>query len=206
MFNESDPSSPGHYDPKRTALLLLDFHTMFVEKAGGPQAADAVNVAVSLRKWAHSKGISVLHCVLDLNDTPFETCKGSAKLTSIIKAMREGGGGEEWSDLAQNIGEMDFTFTRKPGFVSALKSPGLESFLQRNGIKSLILTGLSTSGCVMRTAVGASDVEYVVTVISDGCADTDQEVHDMVVGKLINRGYVLTAKKFREGYENVRNL
>jgi nicotinamidase-related amidase len=54
----------------------------------------------------------------------------------------------------------------------------------------------------MRTAVTAGDAEYVVTVLSDGCADRDQAVHDIVVGKLLNnRGYVVTAAEFQKGFE-----
>ena len=85
--------------------------------------------------------------------------------------------------------------------MSALKSPGLEDFLQEKGIKSLVLAGLSTSGCVLRTAVAACDAEYVVTVISDGCADPVEGVHELLVGKVLNsRGYVTTAAEFHDGF------
>jgi nicotinamidase-related amidase len=84
--------------------------------------------------------------------------------------------------------------------VSALKSPELDDFLQRKGIKSLVLARLSTSGCVLRIAVTASDAEYVMSVISDSCADPVEGLHDIVVGKLLNRGYVTTAAELQEGF------
>ena len=52
----------------------------------------------------------------------------------------------------------------------------------------------------MRTAIVASDAQYVVSVISDGCADSVEGLHDIVVGKLLNRGYVATAAEFQEGF------
>ncbi|KAF2472722.1 Isochorismatase hydrolase [Lindgomyces ingoldianus] len=204
-FNAADKTTPGHYGPCQTALLLLDFHSMFVQRAGVPQAPAALSVAARMRTWAKSQGIQVIHCLLDINATPFPTCKDADRLVGIAAAMKSGGGSEEPTELLEGGGDdLDITFTRTPGHVSALKSPGLEDFLGKKGIKSLVLTGLSTSGCVMRTAVTASDAEYVVSVISDGCADQAEDVHEMMVGKVCNnRGYVVTAAEFQEGFAKV---
>ena len=195
-FDTIDISTPGYYGSSQTALLLLDFHSLFVGQLTAPTA---LGTAVKMRIWAKSQGIQVIHCVMNLDATPFQTCKDSDRLASIVASIKSGGG-EEPNELLENMGD-DVTFTRRPGYVSALKSPGLEEFLQGKGIKSLVLAGLSTSGCVMRTAFAASDAEYVVTVISDGCADPAEGVHDMMVEKILNnRGYVTTAAEFQEGF------
>jgi nicotinamidase-related amidase len=198
-FNAADISTPGHYGPSQTALLLLDFHSMLVQKAAGPKALAALEVAAQMRTWAKSQGIQVIHGLIDINATPFPTCKDAGRFASVVASVKSGGG-EEPVELLEG-GSDDVTFTRRPGHVSALKSPGLDDFLQKKGIKSLVLTGLSTSGCVMRTAITASDAEYVVSVISDGCADPVEGMHDMMVGKVLNqRGYVTTAAEFQEGF------
>ncbi|RDW81884.1 hypothetical protein BP6252_02996 [Coleophoma cylindrospora] len=199
MFNAADISTPGHYGPSQTALLLLDFHSMFVEKVAGPKGPAALEVAAKMRQWAKSQEIQVVHCLVDVNVAPFPTCKDANRFQSIVSAMGSNGAAEP-AVLVEGGGN-DVTFTRRIGYVSALKSPGLDDFLQKKGIKSLVLAGLSTSGCVMRTAITASDAEYVVSVISDGCADPVEEVHEIVVGKLLNnRGYVTTAAEFQEGF------
>lgn len=198
-FNAADKSTPGHYGPSQTALLLLDFHSMFVQKAGGPKAHAALEVAAKMRAWAKSQGIQVIHGLIDINAAPFPTCKDAGRLAGVVAAMKSSGG-EEPAELLEGGGG-DVTFTRKPGYVSAFKSPGLDDFLQKRGIKSLVLTGLSTSGCVLRTAITATDAEYVVTVISGGCADPVEGMHDMIVGRVLNnRGYVTTAAEFQEGF------
>lgn len=116
----------------------------------------------------------------------------------------KGDGGKEPAELTGGDSDGDVTFTRKIGHVSALKSPGLLEFLEEKGIKSLVLTGLSTSGCVMRTALTGTDAEFVVTVIADGCADPDAVVHDVILEKVLgNRSYVVTASEFREGFEKI---
>lgn len=203
-FNAGDVSTPVHYGPSQTALLLLDFHSLFVQQqAGGPNAPAALAVAAQMRTWAQSQGMHVIHALVDIDATPYPTCRDPDKFVGMAAAMKSGGGGggEEAAELREGGAGDDVVFTRRPGYVSALKSPGLDGFLRRNGVRSLVLTGLSTSGCVLGTAIAASDAEYVVSVISDGCADRVEEVHDVVLRKLVNkRGYVHTAAEFQKGY------
>lgn len=202
IFEATDKSSPGHYGPSQTVLLLLDFHSVFVQSAGGPNAPAALQAAIKMRIWAKAQGIEVIHCLIDVHETPHPCCKGVDKLSGVLAALKESGG-EESAELRKGA-ESEVTFTRVPGHVSALKSPGLENYLQNRDIKSLILTGLSTSGCVLRTAVSASDAEFVVTVISDACADSNTVVHNMLMESILtNRGYVTTVNDFQQGYAKI---
>ncbi|KAI0134870.1 Isochorismatase hydrolase [Daldinia grandis] len=205
IFDKTDTTTPGYYGRLQTALLLLDFHSLFVQKAGGPRALAALHVAVNMKAWAKSQGIQVVHALIDLNAPTFETCRGADKLLETLASARLSGG-EEATELSEGSSD-DVTFTRKPGHVSALRSTGLDEFLRRRGIKSLVLAGLSTSGCVMRTAVAATDAEYVTTVISDGCADPDENVHDIMINKILNiRGYVTTAAEFQGGFRKAQGV
>jgi nicotinamidase-related amidase len=199
-FDASDKAALGHYGASQTAFLLLDFHSLFVQKVGGFGAPAALAVAAKFRTWAKSQGIQVIHCLLDISAAPYATCKDPQRLLAVGAAMKSSGGGAEPAELLEDFGN-DVTFTRVPGYVSALKSPGLTKFLEEKGIKSLVLAGISTSGCVMRTAVTATDAEYVVSTLSDGCADPADGVHDIMVGKILNnRGFVFTAAEFQEGF------
>jgi nicotinamidase-related amidase len=164
------------------------------------QGPAALKVAAEMKAWAKSKGIKVIHALIDINTTPFETCKDAARLSAIVTAMGQDGG-TECPELLEDAAD-EVTFTRRPGYVSALKSPGLEDFLQKNGIKSLLLAGFSTSGCVTRTALRACDEEYVVSTIADACADPDEELHRIMLEKVLNnRGYVATASEIQKGFE-----
>ncbi|KAG4412894.1 hypothetical protein IFR04_013968 [Cadophora malorum] len=197
LLNTTDPSAPGHYGSSKTALLLLDFHSAFTDKAG-PKATAAVDVAVEMKKWAQLQSIPVIHCLLDINQTPFATCKDASRFAHVMESMKSGGG-EEPADL-RGESESEITFLRRPGHVSALKSPGLLEYLHSKDIRSLVLAGLSTSGCVMRTAVAASDEEFVVTVVSDGCMDPVEGMHEVVIEKLLSRGWVCTSEELRAGF------
>jgi nicotinamidase-related amidase len=201
--NPTDKSTPGYYLPSQTALLLLDFHSFFVQKAVG---SAALANAAHIRDWAHHLGIQVIHCLIDINLPPFPTAKDSDKLAGVVAAMKTSGGDKEPAELLdESNGVADVTFTRRAGYVSALKSPGLEEFLSENGIRSLVLTGLSTSRCVLRTACAPCDAEFVTTVISDECADPIEGVHDLLVGKVLgNRSFVISADEFEARFCKVR--
>lgn len=63
-FDAKDRTNPAYYAPSQTAFLLLDFHTMFVQQSG-PSASLAVTVAAKLKKWVMSKGILVIHALIE---------------------------------------------------------------------------------------------------------------------------------------------
>ncbi|KAG9942167.1 hypothetical protein KCU85_g9306, partial [Aureobasidium melanogenum] len=205
LFDSHDPSDPAYYSPSQTALLLLDFHNVVVEKLGGAAAPAALNTAAQLRTWAKSRGIVVIHALIDTNASPPPTAKGAERLTRIVATMQNRDG-EEAPVLLQDTDSGDHTFRRIPGYVSALQSPGLLDFLRQSGIKSLVLAGLSTSGCLLRTAIPATEEDFVVTVVSDGCADPVDGNHDFLMEKILpSRAHILTSSQLIYGYANMPN-
>jgi len=61
--------------------------------------------------------------------------------------------------------------------VSAFTGTDLDVLLRAKGISHLILTGISTGGVVLSTLIGALERDLQVTVLSDGCADANADVH-----------------------------
>jgi nicotinamidase-related amidase len=55
------------------------------------------------------------------------------------------------------------------------------------GINHLVLTGIATSGVVLSTLREAADKDYRITVLSDCCADRDEEVHRVLKVKVFPR-------------------
>lgn len=56
--------------------------------------------------------------------------------------------------------------------------------LRARGIDRLVLTGIATSAVVLYTLCQANDLDFGLTVLSDGCLDTDPEVHRFLTEKL----------------------
>ena len=64
-------------------------------------------------------------------------------------------------------------------------APTLETLLRANGIDTLVLAGVHTSGVVLSTVRHAGDLDYRLVVVRDCCADPDAEVHAMLVDIVI---------------------
>ena len=71
--------------------------------------------------------------------------------------------------------------------ISAFTGSDLEVVLRSLGINHLVLTGVSTSGVVLSTIREAADKDYTLTVLADGCADRDEEVHRVLTTKVFVR-------------------
>lgn len=71
--------------------------------------------------------------------------------------------------------------------VSAFTGSDLEIILRSSGIRHLILTGIATGGVVLSTLREAADKDYEITVLSDCCADRDEEVHRVLTTKIFPR-------------------
>lgn len=71
--------------------------------------------------------------------------------------------------------------------VSAFCGSDLEVVLRAQGIAHLVLCGIATSGVVLSTLREAADKDYRLTVLSDGCADSDEEVQRVLLTRVFPR-------------------
>lgn len=71
--------------------------------------------------------------------------------------------------------------------VSAFTGSDLEVVLRGQGIQQLVLAGISTSGVVLSTTREAADKDFQLTILSDLCADFDEEVHQVLLTKVFPR-------------------
>jgi nicotinamidase-related amidase len=83
-------------------------------------------------------------------------------------------------DVAPGPGDTIVTKRR----VSAFAGSDLDMVLRAGDIDHLVLTGIATSGVVLSTVRQAADLDFGLTVLSDGCLDSDPEVHRVLVEKV----------------------
>ena len=79
----------------------------------------------------------------------------------------------------------DVTVVKKR--VSAFAGSGLDLVLRGQGIDTLVLTGIATSGVVLSTVREAADQDFGLVVLADGCLDSDPEVHRVLTEKVFPR-------------------
>jgi nicotinamidase-related amidase len=86
--------------------------------------------------------------------------------------------------------------------VSAFSGSDLDVVLRSLQVDSLVLTGIATSGVVLSTLRQAADLDFRLTVLSDGCADSDPEIHRLLTEKVFPRqASVITAREWIESLD-----
>ena len=60
---------------------------------------------------------------------------------------------------------------------SAFAGTGLDEKLKQMGVDTLIMAGITTTGVVMSSLSDASDLDYRILVLEDGCFDPDPLAH-----------------------------
>ncbi len=83
----------------------------------------------------------------------------------------------------------------------AFAGSDLDVVLRGGGIRHLVLAGVSTSGVVLSTVRLAADLDYRLTVLSDGCMDGDAEVHRVLAEKVFPRQ--ATVRTIDDWIENI---
>ncbi|KAK9447084.1 Isochorismatase-like protein [Limtongia smithiae] len=183
ILDALNPCSPLSVSAHGTALLLLDFHKFIIASQPG-EGKKTLATAMSLREWAKSQGIFVVHCMIDLK----AYTEPNRKMVKFFNGARERmGNAPELSGEPDCIAAIadEYVFWRPPSHVSALGSYGLESFLSAHKIQSLIIAGFSSSGCVINTVKGAADKGFIVTVVENACGDKSPDVHSVIMQKLL---------------------
>jgi nicotinamidase-related amidase len=101
-------------------------------------------------------------------------------------------------EITPQPGELVLTKRR----VGPFSTTNLDEVLKKQGIETLVLMGISTSGCVLSTVRWAADIDYQLIVLSDCCADRDDEVQRVLMEKVFPRqASVVTSQEFLETLE-----
>ena len=179
---------------KKTALLVMDMQEATVKMLkGNLTVVQSINKAI---EKARANGIPVLYGVMGFRNN-YPEISAANKAFSAIKsgAMNLAGdaGGKVDASVAQQPNDIVIIKKR----VSTFTGSDLEVLLRSLGINHLVLTGLATSGVVLSTLREAADKDYVLTVLSDCCADSDEEVHRVLTTKIFPRqAEVTTAEEW----------
>ncbi|OJJ44454.1 hypothetical protein ASPZODRAFT_27693 [Penicilliopsis zonata CBS 506.65] len=176
------PFHPLAVPAKKTALLILDLHKFIISH--NPTGESVVLNAVKLRAWAKAQGMLVAHCLIDFKATTPENRKMAARFNGVRDEM---GSAPDKSGEDERIAAIadEYVFWRPPSHISAMGSYGLKDWLAEHDIQSLVLVGLSSSGCVINTTKGAADAGWIVTVVEDACGDKSPEAHEVIMSKLL---------------------
>jgi nicotinamidase-related amidase len=180
-------------DPKTSALLVMDFQTAIVE-GHAPDKALLLERTASLLAAARRAGMRVVYVVVGFRTGYPEVSPRNQGFSAVRGSGRfapGSAGTEVHAAVAPRLDEVVVTKHR----VSAFAGTDLDMVLRANGVETLVLTGISTSGVVLSTVRHAADADYRLVVVSDCCSDPDAEVHRVLTEKLFVRQTTVTTSQ-----------
>lgn len=199
------------FDPKRTAVVLIEYQNDFTSEGG--VLHDAVRDVMEstgmldntrrLVEAARSAGATIVHAPItfaagygELSDHPYGILKGVVDSTAFVK----GEWGAEIVDALEPQ-QGDVVVEGKRG-LDTFATTNLDFILRARGIETIALGGFLTNCCVESTMRSGYEKGFHVITLSDCVAATSPEEHE----NAIKFDYpmfseVMTAEAFTEQLE-----
>jgi nicotinamidase-related amidase len=181
---------------QHTALLVMDIQAGIL--GSYPNASELTGKIADAIACARKQHIPVLYVRVGFRSGMPEVGVNN----KIFQASKERMGDtdmDEWMKIDSSVEPLPNEIVITKRRISAFTGSDLEVVLRAQGIRHLILTGIATSGVVLSTLREAADKDYLITVLSDCCADRDDEVHHVLMSKVFTRqAEVLTAAEWNK--------
>lgn len=65
--------------------------------------------------------------------------------------------------------------------MSGFHDTDLSEILKKRKVEKVVVAGVATSGAVLSTVLSAVDFGLGITVVKDGCMDTDEKIHPVLL-------------------------
>jgi len=177
-------------DRRTSAMLVMDFQTLIVDNyAAGTEAL--LDRTATLIAVARTAGMRVIYVVVGFRPGYPEVSDRNATFYRI-KASGAFAVGAENTKIHPAVAPVAEEIVVTKHRVSAFAGTDLDLMLRANGIETLILTGIITSGVVLSTLCHAADADYRLLVVGDCCSDSDEEAHRVLLEKVFPRQATIT--------------
>ena|ERR1700722_2921682 len=186
-------------DAARTALVLMDFQPAVLGGIAETGRSTLLANAEKALAWARAAGLTVAHVRVAFQDSDF------AAIPSRNRAFAGLRGGGMLADGSPE-GEIVEALRPVPGEIAVRKTrfgsfstTSLGDQLRTARVESLILAGITTSGVVLSTVRDAADQDYQIYVLADACADSNPQVHSVLIEDVFpHQAYVIATEQLNK--------
>lgn len=180
MSQELADSYRGAFDGslgfgEKPALLLVDFVRAYFEKSSPLYASveDALASALRLRDAARRAGIPVIYT--NVVYQPGGTDGGVFfRKVPALKVFVAGNPLGDWPDGLEPAAD-ELVISKQ--YASAFFGTSLAATLTAAGVDTLLITGVTTSGCIRATCIDACSHGFIPIVVEDACGDRHEAPH-----------------------------
>jgi nicotinamidase-related amidase len=181
------------------ALLVMDMQVEIVNRFA--QASDVLTPTNTAITAARAASIPVIYVVIGFRPG-FPEISPRNKSFSATKQRSSSSTPMFTLEIHPAIAPLptDIVVTKRR--VSAFSGSDLEVVLRAQDISHLVLCGIATSGVVLSTLREAADKDYQLTVLTDCCVDSDEEVQRVLLSKVFPRqAEVVQASEWVAGFK-----
>ncbi|SNT59786.1 Isochorismate hydrolase [Asanoa hainanensis] len=179
------PAPSNGFDPKRTALLVMDFQSGIVGRLADPDALiGRVRDAIADVR-AHEGVIGYVRVAF--TDDDYATVPATNVTFAAAAENRAMGDDDPSTAIVDALAPEQGDIVVRKVRIGAMSTTDLDQRLRARGVNTVVLAGVSTSGVVLSTVIDAADRDYRVYVLSDGVADFDTDVHNLLLDKVFGR-------------------
>ncbi|MFJ2808559.1 cysteine hydrolase family protein [Kitasatospora sp. NPDC087271] len=193
------PASAPALDPEHTALLVLDCQPAILAvlpEGGGREALlDRVEAAIA---DVRTSGATVAYVRVGFTEADWDAIPATNKSFGPLARHRVMHHEDPATAIHERLAPRDGDLVVRKTRYGGMSTTDLDQQLRERGITTLVVSGISTSGVVLSTVLDAADRDYRLYVLSDGVADPDTEVHDVLLQKVLpSRAHIIDTAELR---------
>jgi maleamate amidohydrolase len=160
----------------RPALILIDFCQAYFEPSCDlfADVDDAIESALRVRAAARTAGIPVVLTNVVYHPSAIDGGRFFEKAAPLKNFLK----GSPMGAFGPGLVPHDDELVVSKQYPSAFFGTSLASTLTSLGIDSVLLTGLTTSGCVRATCIDAMSHGFRTAVVAEACGDRHAAPHE----------------------------
>ena len=160
---------------ENSALLVVDMINGFTDSACplGTDCPDVVSANVELLMAFRDRGLPIFFTtVVYDNDQQATVFRHKVPALNVLQR------GSHWVSIDAAMGRLETEPLIEKHWPSAFHETDLDGQLRALGVDSLVVTGLTTSGCVRASAVDGLQNDYQVVVAKEAVGDRNPAAHE----------------------------
>ncbi len=167
----------GHLPFGRSpALLIIDFVMAYLEKGSPLYAGVEAALASNIRLLAAARAAHIPVIFTNVVYTPGG--KDGGIFFRKVPALKLFETGSSLGAFPPSLSPIDGELVISKQYASAFFGTHLSATLTAMGVDTLLISGLSTSGCVRATALDACQHGFLPFVVRDACGDRHEAPHE----------------------------
>ena len=203
-------SLPSIVDPAHTAVLVIDMQNDFCSPQGAAAKAgvdismmhDILPPMIELLREARRREIPIIFVQV------LHAADGHTVSPTHLRLLRKASpyapfglegtwGAEIVPELERRPNEPIVVKHRSGGFCNTT----LDSILRSMEIKTTVIVGEQTPGCVEATVRGAEDLDYCPVIVTDCVGGFNREIHEAALKVMVYRWPSATARQMAKAWD-----